>query len=208
MIKQVLGVLVLASVITVGASFAVHAIEYETGNETPRVTEPSTRAKETESKNQATMRDSVQETRRSEIKDRLTDARLKACQARETAIKNIMKRATERGKRHIERFTTIAERVEAFYVKKGKVLASYDQLVADVNAKKAAAEAAVQTTASEGEGFSCSGDNPKEMVGSFKTTIKNQEEAMKAFKTSVKNLIVGVKSVQGTESRTSEGEKQ
>ena len=129
---------------------------------------------------------------------RLTDAKLKACQHREKAITNIMARISDRGQKQIDLFDTIATRTETFYKSKGKVLSSYDSLVADVATKKADAQAAVDSTKSKAAEFKCDGTDPKGVASAFKDNLKTQNDALKAYKTSVKNLIVGVKSVQGS----------
>jgi hypothetical protein len=133
---------------------------------------------------------------------RLADAKLKACQARETAITNIMSRLSDRGTKQLSVFTTIAGRVEAFYTKSGKTLASYDTLVAAVDSTKAAATTAVDGVKSTSTGFSCISTDPKGFVMTFKTNLKAEIDALNAYKTAIKNLIVGVRSVQGTTSST------
>src|SRR3990167_11484105 len=79
----------------------------------------------------------------SQASTRLEAAKLKACQNREKAINNIMARIANRGSKQLDVFNKIAERTKAFYTDKGKTLSNYDALVADVNAKKAAAQSAV-----------------------------------------------------------------
>lgn len=143
-----------------------------------------------------------------EAKDELKGDRLKSCEARRTAIQTIMKNAAARGQEHITLFASIAQKVEAFYVSKGKTLATYDQLVADVNAKQAAAQSAVDTVKNAQTQFDCNGTNPKGVIDVFKADIKAQETAMEAFRTSVRNLIAGVKSVQGTTSSSTNGGTQ
>lgn len=143
-----------------------------------------------------------------EAKDELKGDRLKVCEARRSAIQTIMKNAAVRGQDHINLFSSIAEKVEAFYVSKGKTLATYDQLVADVNAKKAAAQSAVDVVKNAQTQFDCNGTNPKGTIDVFKADIKAQETAMEAFRTSVRNLIAGVKSVQGTTSSSTNGGAQ
>lgn len=136
---------------------------------------------------------------------RLAAAKLKACQNREKAITNIMARISDRGQKQLDLFSTIAARTEAFYTDKGKTLSNYDALVSDVNAKQAAAQSAVSSTDSSGGGFSCDGSDPKGFVNSFKGSLKSEISALQAYRTSVKNLIVGVKSVEGTTSSTTNG---
>lgn len=196
---------VFAVALSVGVS-SVRAMEDESRPTTPseKRTEPTTEVPK--SSTAEAQKEQTSTAAREAAKSRLTDNRLRACQVRQDNIKSLMKGAADRGQRHIEQLTTIADRVEAFYTKRGKTLATYDQLVSEVNAKKAAAEAAVQAVKAAGEAFSCSGDNPKSAIQEFKTKVRTQEDAMKAFRTAVKNLIVGVKSVQGAES--SEGENR
>lgn len=131
---------------------------------------------------------------------RLAGSKLKTCHNHQKAITNIATRIADRGQKQVELFSTIADRTESFYTSKGKTLANYNALVADVVAKKAAAQSVVDAVTSGSVTFDCSSDNPKGAVSSFKNGLKAEIDALKAYKTSVKNLIVGVKSVQGTTS--------
>lgn len=131
-------------------------------------------------------------------KTRLTDAKLKACQNRQTAITNIMSRLSDRGQKQIDLFSSIADKTEAFYTKKGNTLSTYDALVADLAAKKALAQTAVDTVKSTSATFKCDGNDPKGAMTAFKDNRKVEITALKNYKTAVKNLIVGVKSVQGS----------
>jgi hypothetical protein len=129
---------------------------------------------------------------------KLTEAKLRVCQNRQHAITNIMARIADRGQKQLTLFSTIASRTETFYTDKGKTLSNYDALVADVTAKAATAQTAVDTIKSDSTGFSCDGSDPKGFVASFKDSLKSEISALQAYRTSVKNLIVGVKSVQST----------
>jgi phosphotransferase system HPr-like phosphotransfer protein len=133
---------------------------------------------------------------------KLASAKLKACQKRETAINNIMSRISDRGQKQLDLFTSIATRTETFYTNKGKTLSNYSTLVADVTAKKDAAQTAVEAVKGDSVTFKCDGTDPKGAVSSFKEALKSEISALKDYKTSVKNLIVGVKSVQGTTTST------
>ncbi len=127
---------------------------------------------------------------------KLADAKLKACQKRETAINSIMTRTVDRATKQIGVFDTIATRTEKFYTDKGKTVATYDILVAAVATAKAKAEtdlAAMKTT----DSLKCDGTDPKGAASVFKGNLKLEIADLKAYKTAVKNLIVGVKSAQG-----------
>lgn len=145
--------------------------------------------------------------RRDAAQTRLEDAKLKACQHREKAINNIFARISDRGQKQLDLFTTISERTEQFYTDKGKTLSNYDELVAEVATKKAAAQTAVDTVKSSSVSFTCDGEDPKGVAQIFKANLKIEIAALNAYKTAVKNLIVGVKSVQGTTSSTGGSEQ-
>lgn len=144
--------------------------------------------------------------RKEAAQTRLADAKLKACENRQRAIKNIMARIADRGTKQLEVFTKISERTQAFYIDKGKTSNNYDALVAEVNAKKAAAETAVKTVKDSSTTFACDGDNPRGMVDGFKDSLKLEISALKDYRTAIKNLIVGVKSAQGSASSSENGE--
>ncbi len=131
---------------------------------------------------------------------KLADAKLKACQRRETVVDNIMARIADRGVRQIDVFNKIADRTESFYSSKGKPLSNYDTLVADVNAKKMSAQTTVDAVKTSSAAFKCDGTDPMGAASSFKASLKTEISALKAYKTAVKNLIVGVKSAQGVAS--------
>lgn len=137
-----------------------------------------------------------------EQKEKLKEDKLKICQEREDHINDSMAAIGERGQNKIDLFSTIADRTKSFYLSEGKLLAGYDALVATVDAKKAAAQAAVDAVISSGVTFDCEGDDPKGVASEFKTKVKAMNEALKEYRTAVKNLIVGVKSVQSTEGET------
>jgi hypothetical protein len=133
---------------------------------------------------------------------RLAATKLKVCQNRQQEVTNIMTRIADRGQKQVNLFSTIATRVETFYTNKGKTLANYDALVADVATQKAAALSAVAAVKSASTTFDCTADNPKGIVDTFKAARTSEITALRAYKTAVKNLIVGVKSVQGTTTST------
>lgn len=135
---------------------------------------------------------------RAAVEAKLAGVKLQVCQRRQKAITNIMERIADRGQKQLTLFTTIANRVETFYTDKGKTLDNYDALVADVNAKQAAAQTTVDTIKADSTGFSCDSSDPKGFVDSFKGSLKSEISALQDYRTSVKNLTVGVKSVQST----------
>lgn len=127
--------------------------------------------------------------------ERLEAARLNLCTNRQKEITSIMTRSITRAQNQTTLFSSIAERVKAFYIKKGKTLATYDSLVAAVTAAKTQAAADLATV--KADTFSCDSNDPKAQAAAFKADLKTLTQAIKDYRTAVKNLIVGVKSVQG-----------
>jgi hypothetical protein len=140
--------------------------------------------------------------RKDVVREKLSADKLKACEKRQANINDHTERIADRGTKHLALLTKITDRVKAFYVTKGNTLANYDTLVADVDAKKAAAEAAVQSISSSTANFICSDGNPKQSVEGFKTNLTARQTALKNYQVAVKNLIVGVKSVNSTTTST------
>jgi hypothetical protein len=153
-------------------------------------------------------RSSIMEDRRSSQVARLEDNKLRVCQNRSKSIKNILNHSAIHGARHLSVFTKIYERVKAFYEAKGKTLSNYDALVADVDAKKLAAENAVNAVKTASTEFNCEGENPKADAAAFKEKVKVMRTELHEYRTSIKNLIVGVKSVQSAEAKSDDGAQQ
>lgn len=129
-------------------------------------------------------------------KTKLSEGKLMSCQKREASISNIMARVSDRSQKQLDLFSTIADKTEAFYVKRGVTLTNYAALVADVTTQKAAAQTTIDSVKATSVQFKCDGTDPKAVISSFKLQLKAEIAALKTYKTSVKNLIVGVKSVQ------------
>lgn len=215
----VLAVAVMAMAVP-GVAFARNSFAEEVGNSSSRAqTAQEKRVDDTTStdddgndspKDRVMTAQNAGRERAAEAKARLESAQLKRCEAQEKAITNIMARIGDRGQKHLDLFTTISDRVQAFYAEKGYTLDNYDSLVADVNAKKEAAQAVVDEVQAADTDFACEGDNPRGVASGFKAALQEQIAALKEYRTAVKNLIVGVKSVQPAETTESadEGEGQ
>lgn len=136
-----------------------------------------------------------QEDRKEVVREKLKDAKLKICTERQGDVNTIMTRVVDRSKAQVERISAVADKAEAFYVKKGNVLSTYDALLADVTSKKATAEQLVNTLTTKAT-FSCSSDGPKADIASFNTERLAKKTAIDNYRTAVKALIAGIKSVQ------------
>ncbi len=123
---------------------------------------------------------------------RLSTIKQKVCEKRVGVIKSIMAKAAAQGAKHLDVFTKIATRVEEFYTNKKLTVASYDALVAEVNAKKAAAQTAIDAVKND-TGFDCTDANPIGQIDAFVSKVRAMHKALKDYRTSIKDLIVAVK---------------
>ena len=137
---------------------------------------------------------------------RLTDAKLKACQARENAITKRMTRLTELVMTIEGQFDAITQRTEEYYTSKvvpsGKTVTNHDTLVADIQTKKTAVATALTTAQANSTNFSCTGNDPKGLLTQFRTDMQTVKKALQDYRTSIKDLIVAVRSVTGETERT------
>lgn len=136
-------------------------------------------------------------------KDALSDFKVKACEARQDAIKKRSEQMVKRAMNQEDVFTKIATRVEEFYqtkvVAQGKTVPNYAALVADIAAKKAALSPLLIKVQTDAANFSCAKDHPADQMKLFKQDMEAVIAGLKDYKTSVRNLIVAVKTAVGAE---------
>lgn len=169
----------------------------ETENETETHTESETEKSRSLDGSTATKR----EDRKEVAREKLDDAKKKTCAEREANINAAMDRIVERSQKHIDRITAVSDKAKAFYIEKRNVLSNYDQLVANVEQKRAAAQAAVDALSTTAT-FSCDSDGPKSDIQNFHNDRAGKIEAVGAYRTAVKELIAGIKSVQPVDTST------
>lgn len=131
------------------------------------------------------------------------DSKLRACQAREEAVKKRAQNLTNLANNIFSKFDSIASRVKDFYTNKvvlsGKTVADYDVLISEIDAKKLEVQNALSEAETDIVGFSCASGDPKTQLINFKEDMLKVKVALKNYRTSIKNLIVAVHSVTGSE---------
>lgn len=134
--------------------------------------------------------------RRDNIENKLTEVKLKACQARESAIKTRSTNLINLVSTMEEKFDAIAERVEKFYTTKvalsGKIVSNYDSLVSNIATKKSDVQTALTKAQDDLVGFSCDGNDPKAQMKDFRLDMQAVKEKLKDYRKSINNLIVAV----------------
>lgn len=141
-----------------------------------------------------------------------TAGMLRACQARESAVKNRMNHLVELATNMMNKFDKHAQRVEKYYTDKvlptGKTVSNYDSLVSDISTKKIAVQNALTKAQNDINGFNCASGDPKALMTQFRQDMQATKKALKDFRTSIKNLIVAVHSVTSTEATQSGKENE
>ncbi|HXH04911.1 MAG TPA: hypothetical protein VNI82_00610 [Candidatus Nitrosotenuis sp.] len=189
----------LASVLVASPVVARGAPE-DTGRERALAQQTTVQERKQEIKDRVT-------TMREEVKVKLTDKRLQACEARQEKINAIVSRSTAQSTKHLGVFQKIEERVTDFYASKNLSADNYDSLLATVEEKESAAVAAI-AVAKETK-FDCAttdGDKPGSVI---KDLMRTQHQALKDYRTAIKDLMVGVKtSLESNDKETTKPEEQ
>lgn len=120
-----------------------------------------------------------------------TEMRVK-CEARLTKIETLMSRVVANRKEHVAKLSSIVEKVEDFYLKSGVVSPNHGALLADVNEKRVAAEAAANNITGDVL-FSCESDKPRMDSQLFKDERSSAVSAVHAYRQSIRALIEDIK---------------
>lgn len=123
---------------------------------------------------------------------RLDEAKRRICEKREERIQTLIRGSVARAQRHVDVFTTISNRVQAFYKDKGEAFAAYGQLVSAVSTQKRTVDASLKTL-QESAAFACNSDAPKAQLANFREAHQQVLRDLKAYRQAVRDLIVGVK---------------
>lgn len=136
------------------------------------------------------------EAKRAEVKEKLDQKRLEVCEKRAEKINKIVARSVEQSERHLAVFTKIADRTVAFYEEKKLTAENFDQLVAAVEEKEAAASGAIE--AAQEVTFKCEDQDAGNVGAVVKDLMKSQHAALHEHRLAIKDLIVAVKQAAKT----------
>lgn len=135
-------------------------------------------------------------------KDKLSDIRLRLCEARQRGISQRVKFMLVRGKIIHTGHQKIYQRVDEFYnnklVPKGYTLSNYADLKAEIEANKANVQTLLDAAKESGENFDCSSDDPKGQIDAFRADIKALIEANNAYKQSIHEFVKAVRDLAKT----------
>lgn len=128
---------------------------------------------------------------------RLSENRLRVCEARQAQIQNRFSNLMNLGTKKHEIFETHVLRVSNYY---DTNLAASDlnpeviaALLADIEVKKSDVATALSAVRETGTTFSCNSDDPKGLADSFRTNMRDLIDANRAYKQSIRAYIVAVR---------------
>jgi hypothetical protein len=128
---------------------------------------------------------------------RLNQVKLRVCQKKQAGIQKRSQNLVRRANLILNLFDRIATRVESYYtdklVPKGVTIENYNQMVADIDANKAAVKSALTKAETTAKDFSCGMDNPKAQIQAFRQDMLVVIGALKDYKKSVIKLLVAVR---------------
>lgn len=125
---------------------------------------------------------------------KLEGEKLTFCQKKESTLKTHMQRAIDQGENQLNVFKTIENRTKIFYLAQGHTVSTYETASSEADDKYAIAKEIVDNLSTQT--FTCSDNNPKQILTTFHDAVTAKNQALNDYRTAVKNLIVAVKSAQ------------
>jgi hypothetical protein len=141
---------------------------------------------------------------RQDKKGKSVEARQKSCESRKASILKRSENYSRHGKKHLEVFNSIYDKVLKFQDEKNLTAENFDTLKATADAKKAAAETAVAAIAEVSTDIDCSAADPAATVASLKEAVGNARKALHEYRLAIKDIVVALeKAVDDTSAEDS-----
>ncbi len=144
-------------------------------------------------------------TLRENVKEHSQEARMKACEARQASINRRAGNFSDAAQRHLDVFTGIYTKVQAFYVNNKLSVADYDALVVAVNSKQTVAQQAVDALKSLDVSIDCTAPDPAQQLETLKTAVSSVRSALQAYRVSIKDLVIAIQGVSSAKEDSTGG---
>ncbi|EKD53487.1 MAG: hypothetical protein ACD_61C00032G0004 [uncultured bacterium] len=129
----------------------------------------------------------------------VTTARMKSCQAKESAVKIRMTQLTKLVTTMETVFDKISNRVIKYYTEKvvpsGKSLSDYTTLINNISTQKSSVQTALDKAKADISAFNCDSENPGTLLLQFNTNMKLVKGALKTYRTAINKLIVAIRTI-------------
>ncbi|MBC7581399.1 hypothetical protein H7097_00845 [Aeromicrobium sp.] len=141
-------------------------------------------------------------------KQRTTEQRQKACQARETGIDTRLDALGTRAQRHLDAFNSLFSKVQTYQTTAQLEVSNFDSLVADTTAKQATATAATAALSSlAGTKIDCASPDPASTLANVKVATTDARTSLQAYRASLKTLVKTLLTAKAT-AETNDGGTQ
>jgi hypothetical protein len=131
------------------------------------------------------------------LEAKLTEAKLKLCQAREGAIKNRKESLLKLAAGVLSRLDRSVERIKEFYentlLANGKKVENYDNLLAEIGESRERVVTSLSNAEKAMTNFNCGMDDPKGAFLEFRKTMQETKTYMHEYRKAIKNLLVAVR---------------
>jgi hypothetical protein len=125
-----------------------------------------------------------------------------ACEARVNAVENRMNSLIKLVENMLRVFDAHSTRVQEYYlntvVAAGLTVENYDELLANIAAKKAVVQTTLVNVQADADEFNCELGDPKTYIDDFRADMLMVKSALQDYRESIKNLIVAVRTVATT----------
>jgi gas vesicle protein len=144
---------------------------------------------------------------RAEAKEKLAGRRLAQCQNRQTQINTLLDKSVANGRERLTRIQKFENGVREFYQKKKLSSEQFTDVSSTVDAKEAAAIAALDVM--DAETFDCTTIDGAKPSNTIKVTHEAKRKALDEYRDSVREMIKVVKEAfAASQPGTEEGEQQ
>ncbi len=141
-------------------------------------------------------RQATQGAQRPAVKALLEGAKLQACRTKYSAILNRSKNLSQKGASMLERIDRVSQRVQGYYTDRlttfNVVIPNYEEMVADINTKRAVISPLVEKARVDGSSISCDSSDPRGQISVFREDMLSLMAALKEYRLSVRTLVQAV----------------
>lgn len=142
-------------------------------------------------------REKVQE----RVKAMLDGERLRACQARQEAIKNRQQSLVKLATGHLRRIDDWVNLLKIFYEEKlvpqGVEIENYDEILSEIDEARQNVVSSLDEASGLADEFSCESDDPKGLYNQFRESMQEVKMNLQEYRKAVKDLLVAIRKVAG-----------
>jgi hypothetical protein len=122
--------------------------------------------------------------------------RQQSCTEHQADINNRITKLGKNAQKHLDDFSSVLTKVEAFQTKQQLAVANYDSLVATAVSDQVAATSAVSTLSSLTVTLDCTSTDPAASLATVKDAANSAKTALQAFRAAIKAIITALQAAK------------